>query len=68
MLDLLYHKHNHLLITTLVEKSSFWKIFKTMTCAKNVRRYYFYPGLRYYKDEVIINAKTYFFTDKKLFE
>ena len=40
-----------------------------MTWAKNVRRrYYFYPGLRYYNDEIIINTKPYFHTDEKRFE
>ena len=40
-----------------------------MTWAKNVgRRYYFYPGPRYYNDEIIIKTKAYFHTDEKLFE
>ena len=39
-----------------------------MTWAKNVRRFNFYPGLRYYNDEIIESTKTYFHTDEKLFE
>ena len=40
-----------------------------MTLAKNVRRrYYFYPGCKYYNNEIIMNTKTYFHMDEKLFE
>ena len=39
-----------------------------MAWAKNVRRFNFYPGLRYYNNEIIESTKTYFHTDEKLFE
>ena len=54
MLELLYHKRNHL-ITTVVDDNIFKKIFPTITWEKNLRRYYFCLSINY-NGKIIINT------------
>ena len=62
---LLYHKHIFL-ITNVVDGSIFLKIFYYNLREKRWKKILFLP--KYYNDEIIINTKTFFSTDEKLFE